>query len=266
MEKYSKWRDPGTGIQPFLPPVTPRVDSNFLAISRRGIRLVVGSMQGIVRISLIAMVTLLYILLVPISGSALTIIPPLKRYWNNVWTGLLLRLALFLMGFFHIKTETLSIRKSRESNHAEKPKVQHGDIIIANWTSYIDILYLAYKYNPIFTQVFMDSDKVKVIGLWEAIQLTGKMPVSKPSTVERSYTVKELSDKAKRGKWGPVVVFPEGTTANGRALLKFAPLFQDYSMDQNDECFKIMSFKKTNLSMSDKCDFLVYYKSRNIKQ
>lgn len=57
------------------------------------------------------------------------------------------------------------------------------------------------------------------------------------------YTVQELSQKAKKGKWGPVVVFAEGTTTNGRALLKFAPVFEDYKADQKDGNFQIMSFK-----------------------
>lgn len=192
---------------------------------------------------------------------------------------------MFLSGFFHIKTETVSIRKrysfsyvndstyknsvfnSRGSNGAkESSTVKHGHVIVANWTSYIDIVYLASRYdfffnlehhtytrytdldvkrfNPVFTQIFMDTNKVKIISLWEAIRLVGKMPESKPSSSEDTlYTVQELSQKASKGKWGPVVVFAEGTTTNGRALLKFAPVFEDYRADQKDGHFHIMAFK-----------------------
>ncbi|CAO0803702.1 unnamed protein product [Mucor circinelloides] len=245
MEKYSRWRDASTGIQPFLPPVPPRTDSSLLIALSNVIHLIVGPIQGMVKLILIGLVVLLYMLFVPVLGTVLTPIAPLKRVWTRLFSAIFLRLVLFLSGFFHIKTETVSIRKSRGSNGAkESSTVKHGHVIVANWTSYIDIVYLASRFNPVFTQIFMDTNKVKIISLWEAIRLVGKMPESKPSSSEDTlYAVQELSQKASKGKWGPVVVFAEGTTTNGRALLKFAPVFEDYRADQKDGHFHIMAFK-----------------------
>jgi hypothetical protein len=67
------------------------------------------------------------------------------------------------------------------------------------------------RFDPVFTQIYIDSQKVKVISLWEAICLVGKIPESAPPANEESnvYTVQELSQKAKKGGWGPIVVFAE---------------------------------------------------------
>ncbi|KAG2236038.1 hypothetical protein INT48_008130, partial [Thamnidium elegans] len=56
MEKYSRWRDAGTGIQPFLPPVPPRTDSSILVTLSNVIHIVVGPIQAIIKIILISIV------------------------------------------------------------------------------------------------------------------------------------------------------------------------------------------------------------------
>ncbi|KAG1243571.1 hypothetical protein G6F68_015777 [Rhizopus microsporus] len=140
------------------------------------------------------------------------------------------------MGFFHIKTETVSIRKSR--GNIKSGSVKDGDIIISNWTSYVDILYLAYKFNPVFTQVYSNTTQVKKISLWQAIRSVNQIPPATPTSTV--YDIKELSLKAKEQGWGPIVIFPEGTTTNGRALLKFVPLsFDDVDLNR----FHLLSFK-----------------------
>lgn len=66
---------------------------------------------------------------------------------------------------------------------------------------------IKYRFNPVFTQIYIDCDKVKVVSLWEAIRLAGKIPESTPT--DQLYSVKELSLKAKECGWGPIVVFAE---------------------------------------------------------
>ncbi|KAI7902988.1 uncharacterized protein BX663DRAFT_509117 [Cokeromyces recurvatus] len=245
MEKYSRWRDAGTGIQPFLPPVPPRIDSSFLITLSNIIHIIVGPVQGILKILLISLLSLVYILFVPLLGTLLTPIKPLKRGWTRLFSAILLRLVLFLSGFFYIKTETVSLRKSRDSKGRpiESPQVQNGSVIVANWTSYIDVLYLAFRFDPVFTQLYTETNKVRVISLWEAIRLTSKIPESKPSkNNELLYSVEELALKAKKNKWGPIVIFAEGTTTNGRALLRFAPVFKECEKVEKN-MFQLMSFK-----------------------
>ncbi|KAG2228661.1 hypothetical protein INT48_005239, partial [Thamnidium elegans] len=170
-------------------------------------------------------------------------------FLESLFSTILLRLVLFLAGFFHIKTDTVSIRKSHGSSRVESKQVKSGDVIVSNWTSYIDIIYLASKYNPVFTQIYIDSDKVKLVSLWEAIRLAGRIPESTPLT-DQVYSVKELSLKAKECGWGPIVVFAEGATTNGRALLKFTSVFNEYSADEKIDLFHVMAFKYEYGTMS----------------
>ncbi|KAI8886061.1 hypothetical protein K501DRAFT_293046 [Backusella circina FSU 941] len=246
MEKYSRWRDPGTGIQPFLPPVPPRTDSSLLATLSNVIHIIVGPIQGLVKLVLVGMTALLYVLFVPLLGTLLTPLGPLKRAWNRLFSAVFLRLILFLCGFLHIKTETISVRKSRNGPSTASGSIKSGSVIVTNSTSYIEVLYLAScnasSYNPMFVQVYTDSDKVKPITLWQAVRSTGRMPTSAPKD-ETLYSVKELSRLAKQKHLGPIVVFAEGTTTNGRALLQFAPLFKDYAVTDKDGDFHIMAFK-----------------------
>lgn len=110
---------------------------------------------------------------------------------------------------------------SRGVNRLESPKHKSGDIIIANWTSYIDIIYLACKLDPVFTQIYTGTDKVKVISLWEAIVLVGKIPAVEPEKDEKVYSVKELSLKAKK----PIVIFAEVRLCNIKGKTEINILF-----------------------------------------
>lgn len=108
--------------------------------------------------------------------------------------------------------------------------------------------YVYPRFNPVFTQVIPSVNKVRQLSLWQAIRSCVLTP---PLTPEEAgvdgkdlYTIKELSALAKDNKWGPVVVFPEATTSNGRALLKFgAPLFKEFNPTDRDGRFHVMTFK-----------------------
>ncbi|KAI8380881.1 uncharacterized protein BYT42DRAFT_495123 [Radiomyces spectabilis] len=288
MEKYSRWRDAGTGIQPFLPPVPPRIESSLLLVLSNVIHYVVGPVLGAIKLVLIAILVLCYILFVKLFGLILIPLGPVRRLWCKVWNLILIRTTLFVAGFFYIKHEVVSTRKSRgdSTNAYEKmPTPSSGDIIVANWTSYIDILYLAYRFNPVFTQIYPAENKVCEISMWQAVRLCSQFPAlsaeEKKVPPNRLFTVSELVQRVSARHLGPIVVLPEGTTTNGRALLKFIPIFANYDSDRSRSKFHVLAFsedvlgerlitslgnisrlRKTNLSISDKRDFLQYYKTR----
>ncbi|KAI9261589.1 hypothetical protein BDA99DRAFT_439045 [Phascolomyces articulosus] len=304
MEKYSRWRDAGTGIQPFLPPVPPRTESSLLSTLSNAVHYIVGPIQGLVKLALVLVLSLLYFLISKVIGTIM--VGPLQRIWARLWSTIFLRMILFVSGFFFIKTETISLRRgssrrnnNNNTNNTSSGGVQSGDIIVANWTSYIDVLYLAYAYgSPVFTQVYPQG-QVQRIGFWKALRACTKMPPSledQEQEKDQLCSIRELQQQAKENGWGPIVVFPEGTTSNGRALLKFANVFQSFQPSERDGRFHIVSFRycisslagkgasddlvagqmavclgnmsrlrKTNLSMMDKRDFLEYYHSRDKK-
>lgn len=49
------------------------------------------------------------------------------------------------MTFYHVIIESNTRSNSRGSGRVESSSVKSGDVIVTNWTSYIDVIYLASK-------------------------------------------------------------------------------------------------------------------------
>ncbi|KAH9977975.1 hypothetical protein BGW80DRAFT_1165715 [Lactifluus volemus] len=254
MEKYSAFRDPGTGIQPFLTPVPP-LEAN--AVARIAYPLLYA--LAVVRTVLIAALAALYLVLVSGACTLLTPVPPIYRAISYVLTALLSRLSLFVLGVWWIRIEQISRKRGRSTVSSEPWSPGAGDIIVSNWASWVEILWLGFRFDPIFVlpvsngpdqqhDTFHEtrttgrktgtgsaaislpgrptSRRASIIGFRKASLLrmvlsTGNTPLS-PSNDNYS-SLEEIRRTAN----GPVVVFPECTTSNGRGLLKFADVFKD---------------------------------------
>lgn len=108
----------------------------------------------------------------------------------------------------------------------------------------LDIYHFC-RYNPVFTRVYPDAPKNKNmqrIGFWNALRLCAKMPVLTSDSKELS-SLKQIAADASKHRRGPVVVFPEGTTSNGRALLKFAPVFREFQPSDRNVRFHLFAFR-----------------------
>jgi hypothetical protein len=62
------------------------------------------------------------------------------------------------------------------------------------------------------------------MSLWEAIRSVTRVPQSNPSNADKVYSLQELSQKAKKANWGPIVVFAE---------VIYHPLLQNYVLKLN---------------------------------
>ncbi|KAN0127465.1 hypothetical protein V8E53_014677 [Lactarius tabidus] len=254
MEKYSAFRDPGTGIQPYLTPVPPVGSSSPLQIALPFLYVV-----GAVRTALVAAIAALYVVLVSGACTLLTPIPPIHNIVSYLLTAPLSRLTLLILGVWWIPVEQVSRKRGRssESNGSWRPGA--GDLIVSNWSSWIEILWLAFRFNPIFvlpisstpveqpdaspetrvtgrktgtgsaaisSPVRHASRRADIVGfrktsLLRMIMSTGNTPLDASSGNYSS--LEEIRRKATR----PLVVFPECTTSNGRGLLRFAEVFKD---------------------------------------
>ncbi|KAH7922444.1 hypothetical protein BV22DRAFT_1037467 [Leucogyrophana mollusca] len=254
MEKFSAFRDPGTGIQPFLSPVPPS-ETDVLATAFLPIRHLIGTL----RTSLVLVLALVYLILVRGVCLILTPIPSVSRTVTRLCTALLARLALCLIGFWWIPAELVTRKRGKAPISSWRPAA--GDLIVSNWVSWVEILWLAYRYDPIFvlpvsnaavipvsstpgdasisytpgrrtgtgSAAISSSQRVmstrrpilgfKVVSLLSMIRLTGQTPQSSSTELRSIEEIRRSSDR-------PLVIFPECTTSNGRGLLRFAAIFK----------------------------------------
>ncbi|KAK0453590.1 hypothetical protein EV421DRAFT_1887821 [Armillaria borealis] len=260
MEKYSAYRDPGTGIQPFLAPVAPPSPSgDVLAKIVLPIRYLIGT----VRIILVLLVLGLYLILVEGICFIFKPVAPLHRILARLFTALLSRLALLSAGIFWIHVECIKRKRGRQNQTADQWDPRPGDVIVSNWVSWIEILWLAFRFNPVFVLPVPASsaltsapskssdpvsrtpgrrtgtgsanvsvstraprERISIIGfqrlsLLNVLRQSGNVP---PYRVGRGLAAQSF-EAIRSTSDRPIVVFPECTTSNGRGLIRFCDVF-----------------------------------------
>ncbi|EAU84701.1 hypothetical protein CC1G_00220 [Coprinopsis cinerea okayama7 len=256
MEKFSAYRDAGTGIQPFLTPVPP-AGGEFLAQATIPLRYPLA----VVRTMLVLVISLLY--LVTVQGACLLLLPlpPLYDFITHILTYALGRTALFILGLFWIPVDYTTRKRGKNVKDAIAWNPKAGDLIVSNWASWIEIVWLAIRFNPIFVVPIPEKDvsfsnasggspiayrpgrrtgtgsaninqvsrtqtqRIPIAGfkkasLWEMIMSTGYAP--SPRGSETVHSLEEIRKSSRR----PLVVFPECTSSNARGLLRFADVFK----------------------------------------
>ncbi|CAI5743741.1 unnamed protein product [Peronospora destructor] len=225
MEKYSRWADLSTGINPFVPQRRHFTSRWTMTI----FRVTSGSILALTRFPLVFVCTVLLGLL-NLAVSILAVIPFLGRLLKRSTEWLLCSLLLFLFGVFALEetanTRRLGLTTFNAKSSKESSRVGRGDVVVCNHTSFLEILYLSKRFSPVFVIATEgktnDESLVHVCGLMEALYRSLAMPVS----AERVKPTRKLADVVRRAS-GPVVVLPEGARSNGKAVLKFVPVLQN---------------------------------------
>ncbi|KAF8351547.1 hypothetical protein F5887DRAFT_1069244 [Amanita rubescens] len=216
MEKFSAYRDSGTGIQPFLTPLPPSTDA--LA----GLLLPLRYVLATVRTALILVLLVVYVVLVP-----------------GFCTCLDAQLCLSL-GLLWISEEHIQRKRNRDVPLSQHGIQEQGDVIVTNWVSWIELVWLAVRFNPIFvrpipnnlefpaTSDASDTNQAPSGRRRPVVQhTTANTPRSRiPITSFQGtiFTIHHLHDRTMANR--PIVVLPECTTSNGRGLLRFSPVFR----------------------------------------
>ncbi|KAK9432269.1 hypothetical protein V1505DRAFT_365973 [Lipomyces doorenjongii] len=205
MEKFSQWRDKGTGIAPFLPHPSSTFASTALVSSPVPVRLanvVLGVISSIVKIPLaMALGTLHFGIISPIVPSY-----PVRRVSA--------RLLLTILGVWYWNIGIDGARRSvSRKNPSNPPKA--GDIIISNFLSPLDALVYSVVVDPIFV-IPTYTGEIMVYTLLGAILSALDLPVAASSSTPP--TLAEIQAKALASQ-KVIVVFNEATPTNGRALL-----------------------------------------------
>ncbi|KAF9872054.1 vacuolar protein sorting protein vps66 [Colletotrichum karsti] len=199
MEKFSQFRDKGSGISPFIPVKTPL--SPLAAVFH--------SFLFIIRLPLFITYVATYFLLL----QHLPFLPVAAR-----------KILLWgMMGIPGIWWVDLQLDGVRRGTLAEQPpqRFPHpGSVIAANFTSPIDAIYLAAIFDPIFTISYPNTRSVQRISLLRAV-LYALSPICFAPPQGAKLT--DLAALLERYPDRVVAVFPEGATTNGKGVLPFTP-------------------------------------------
>ncbi|CEL04787.1 hypothetical protein ASPCAL05913 [Aspergillus calidoustus] len=199
MEKFSQFRDRGSGIAPFLPLPPQPVSGCFPLPIRLSL--------FFFRLPFFIFTCVSYFLVLqwlPIGSlgkkAALWCILGIPSIW---WVDL----------------QVDGVRKgylSKQQSRLPGP----GSVIAASFTSPIDALYLAVIFDPIFTASYPNTREVEHISLLTAILRAFSSPKLSPPSGTKTTT---LSALARKYSTRPIVVFAECTTTNGRGILPLSP-------------------------------------------
>lgn len=105
-----------------------------------------------------------------------------------------------------------------------------GAVIAANFTSPVDVVYLAAVFDPVFTRAFPGTRKVQRLGLLAAVLAALAPPPSAADRPADSELV-SLRELLEQYPDRPIAVFPECTTTNGKAILPLSPSLLDCPAD-----------------------------------
>ncbi|KAI9799045.1 MAG: Coronin-like protein crn1 [Piccolia ochrophora] len=198
MEKYSQFRDKGSGIAPFLPiPSQPA-----------GAYLAFHVFLFVIRLPLLLSVTAAYFLV--LQWLPLGILSKKALLW----------MILGVPGVWWIDLQIDGVRKGSLAKHHAQRLPQPGDVIASSFTSPVDALYLAAIFDPVFTVSYPHTRQVQRVSLLSAILRAFKKPREHPPP---GAPLKDLRAIVENNPTRVVVVFPECTTTNGRAILPFSP-------------------------------------------
>lgn len=260
-EKFSKFRDPGTGIQVFLTPVAASISSSPGAS---------GSALGVAGLILTPVFVLLGCMRAIVGG----------LFWGGYLvsgSAGLLRVVLGSLGFSSLAVETVSPGGSGRrggSKQVAALDADKGDLVLANHSSWIDLLILSYLYPGIqfVVPVIADADRdaavrqdpaasgtpskrtpkknamsantrivtpsspssasssaateiaihgFAVLPLTAALRFIGSLPPS--ASQVSSKAIQPNLDAVIKSATGVLALFPEVVTSNNRALLNISP-------------------------------------------
>lgn len=196
MEKFSAYRDRGSGIAPFLP-IPPEPAGVYLPFH---IFLFVFRIPFLLAFSLTYFFFLQWLPIGAIGKKA------------SLWS------ILGVPGMWWIDLQIDGVRRGTLNSQKDRFP-QEGSIIAASSTSAIDPLYLAAIFDPIFTASYPTTRQVRRVSLLEAVMRSFFHPSTTPADGAEMLDLQTLTAQNPKRY---VVVFPECTTSNGRAILPFS--------------------------------------------
>eukprot|EP00762_Andalucia_godoyi_P007166 ANDGO_08016.mRNA.1 hypothetical protein SPRG_07719 len=205
MEKYKRFSDPASGINPFLPPKVTQSAALLTAV---------GVFSGLFRAPL-ALVVFLGYAVASFPFHVLSIRPLLV-----ILDRTLLRVFLLLCGTLPSSAQdVVPLSRSFASiGSTKEPSNSSKSVYICNWSSVFDVLILQSLYSPTF--VVPCAKGVRVLSMWQCLSHLAcfeSMQVASMDGIE----FRAASAAS------PIVILAEGTTSNNLGILKFQDAIVD---------------------------------------
>jgi len=120
------------------------------------------------------------------------------------------RLLLFCLGFYWIKTKGVPVRG------------QQAPIVVSNHVHLWEVLYLFSVYGP---SAVSRKENAAIPGVGQLLRLTRGLLVDRQSPTSRADTLAAIQARGvlatKDDRWPQILIFPEGTTTNGKVVCTF---------------------------------------------
>ncbi|CAM9689866.1 unnamed protein product [Chrysoparadoxa australica] len=268
MERFAKWDDRTSGVNPFIPPA-PQLPRS---LPPRLLRYLVGACLVLIRLPILLLLLVLVLLSPMVSSpfsltalaSALTgleyhtsgevnlkgcalaaygllglLIPRVGRLLHHFTARVIATMTLWWIrvSVTEVPGDLRRLGLSSSKDETRSP-VCAGDIIVSNHCSFVEVLYLYAKHNPVFTRVGQlrnpKDSSISAVGLISALLGALNPPGPIVTDAPEGSTLLNVCTLAKK-RGAPVVVFPEGCKGNGNGVLEFAPVFTSLATDGADQ-------------------------------
>ncbi|RDW43292.1 hypothetical protein B0I75DRAFT_138346 [Yarrowia lipolytica] len=199
MEKFSQYRDKGTGVAPYLPHPRSKADGSLPSTIFVVLQAPLALVESVIKIPLLLALLALYGGIIQF----ITIEPVRKAYFSTL---------LFVSGFWFWNVSAEAVRRNKLTEAYPKP----GEVVVSNYLSPIDAFVYSALFDPVFIVPHASSRVYQELGPFGVFFKALGIPEIVPPTHGESLS-KIVFDATSKGR--AVVVFAEGTTSNGRGLL-----------------------------------------------
>ncbi|SBT80456.1 conserved Plasmodium protein, unknown function [Plasmodium malariae] len=212
MEKYREFSDASTGINPFLPVWV----NKKLSLHEKLLKLLLVPLV-ICRLCFLCLTLIFMFFLNSILW--LLIFQCIKEFFYQIIQAIYCRLLLFYLGFIYLDEQYANYKRVKIKCNKQKIPFaydDYGHIFLSNFTSFVDVLYLAFRLNPLF-MIINKNGSLSPVFFFDLIKLS--LQFSIPNKKGLFKNIEEVHIYAKNKKIRSIVIFPESMKSNGSCIL-----------------------------------------------
>ena len=175
-------------------------------------------------------VSFLCLFIVPSYWLAIKLLPLGFRRMVSVWFCWIL---LKFLGFYLVTLEDTSKKFKVPNAPTQAQQPQNGDLILCSHFSWLDFLVLEWQYAPQFCYLGPNGKVLVIRDVFDGV-FNISCNEARTQREEGLISLADFVDLCRKHRLGPIVLFPEGGTSNGKAVMPFNLQLKDIEMTK---CF-----------------------------